>query len=149
MRDRGVTLIEVLVVIGMLAILFAVAFPAFNRWRVKASIEGDVKDIYAFIQKARAVAFTEKQDIRIEINGRNVCMIVVGQTNPLECFPLDNPFTVNGSVEISRRGYFSGRGTIRYAGTADVNPAYDCLVISVNRVKTGVWDNVANECRPK
>ncbi|MDQ7038291.1 MAG: prepilin-type N-terminal cleavage/methylation domain-containing protein [Aquificota bacterium] len=147
MRERGITLIEVLVVLGVLAVLMTLAFPAFNRWRLKASIEGDVRDMYAFIQKARTVAFTGKRDIRIEISGRNVCMTPAGQADPLECFPLRNPFTVNGSLVISRRGYFSGTGTIRYAGTADVSPAYDCLVVSVNRVRMGVWDGT--ECRPK
>jgi type IV fimbrial biogenesis protein FimT len=145
MRERGITLMEVLVVIGMIAILLAIAFPAFNRWRVKASIEGDVRDIYAVIQKARAMAFTQKQDLTVGIVGNSVC-ISRGAVQ-IECLPLSNPFT--GSVEITRRGYFSGTGTIRYNGNAKVNPSYDCLVVSVNRVRMGVWDEVSNECRAK
>jgi len=48
---RGITLIEVLVVIVIFSILATIAIPAFNNWRIRISIESDVKDIYAFVQK--------------------------------------------------------------------------------------------------
>ncbi len=144
MRERGITLVEALVVIAILVILMAIAFPSFNRWRVKVSIEGDVKDIYAMIQRARAMAFTRKVDLTVQANGPSVC---ITGPNINECIPLSNPFT--GSVDVSRRGYFSTQGTIRYNGTSEVNPSYDCLVISVNRVRMGVWDANTATCRAK
>ena len=142
---RGITLIEVLVVIAILAVLMAIAYPNFSRWRVKTSIEGDVRDIYAVIQRARATAFSQKIDLTVQANGPSVCIIQGGNT--LECLQLSNPFA--GSVNISRRGYFSTQGTIRYNGTADVNPAYDCVVVSINRVRMGVWDANTGRCIPK
>ncbi len=133
---RGITLIEVLVVIVIFSILATIAIPAFNNWRIRISIESDVKDIYAFVQKARAIAFSEKKDITIQVNGTNICMFE--GTTQIGCIDLNNPFI--GTVEVSSRGYFSTIGSIRYTGGATVNRNYDCIAISINRVRMGVWN---------
>ena len=140
---RGITLIEALIAIAIFAILLTLAIPPLNRWRIRSSIEGDTKDIYALIQKARAVAFTRKVDLTVQANSNRVC--IYQGTVQLECLSLNNNFS--GSVGISRRGYFSSSGSIRYTGSANVNPNYNCVVASLNRVRLGVWNG--SECTAK
>ncbi len=142
-KMRGISLIEVLVVIAILVILLTLAFLSFNRWRVKVSIEGDVKDIYALVQKARSKAFSEKRDLTVSASGRQIC--IYEGTSTLECLNLQNPFT--GRVSITMRGYFSSTGSIRYNGGSNVSRSYDCVVVSLNRVRMGIWNG--SKCEEK
>ena len=59
-KIKGFTLLELLIVIAMMAVLLAIAIPAFSKWVKKYNIESDTKKIYAFLQEARAKAFAEK-----------------------------------------------------------------------------------------
>ncbi len=144
MKERGITLIEVLVVIGIITLLLSMAVPAFNSWRVKASIEADTQDVYAFLQKARAMAFTRKIPLWVIASGQQVC--INDGAADVDCIKLKNPF--QGTVQISSRGTFSN-STIRYVGAGRANPVYDCVVTSVTRARKGVWDKDVGVCTPK
>jgi len=142
MRERGLTLIELLVVMGIISLLLSIAVPAFNSWRLKASIEGDTQDIYAFLQKARAMAFTRKMALLVNASGRTLC-ISDGTVN-IDCIRLENPFA--GAVQVSERGTFTN-SSIFYTGGAGVEPSYNCVVTSVTRIRMGVWNGAS--CNPK
>ncbi len=142
MRERGLTLIELLVVVGIISLLLSIAVPAFNSWRLKASIEGDTQDVYAFLQKARTMAFTQKMTLWVRANGRTLC--INDGTVDIDCIRLENPFT--GNVQISDRGTFDN-SSIYYSGGAHVEPGYSCVVASLTRVRMGVWDGA--NCNPK
>jgi len=142
MRERGLTLIELLVVMGIISIFLSIAVPAFNHWRVKASIEADTQDIYAFLQKARAIAFTRKMELWVVANGLTVCMN--DGAADIDCIRLENPF--QGVVQISDRGTFNNSSII-YTGGRNVGPVHDCVVTSVTRVRMGVFDGA--NCIPK
>ncbi len=140
---RGFSLVELLVAVAILGILLAIAIPPFNRWRIKASIESDTKSVYALIQKARTIAFSRKIDLTVQAGPGTVC--IYSASGVLGCMDLSNPFS--GSIGISRRGYFSQTGSIAYAGNADVEVNYNCVVVSVNRARLGVLSG--GQCVPK
>lgn len=140
---RGFSLVELLVAVAILGIFLAIAVPPFNRWRIKASIESDTKSVYALIQKARTIAFSRKIDLTVQASSKTVC--IYSGNSPLGCTELSNPFS--GSVGVSRRGYFSQTGSIAYAGSADVEVNYNCVVVSVNRARLGVLSG--GQCVPK
>lgn len=143
MSVRGITLIELIVVIVLLGILLTLAVSALDSWRTKASIESDTKRIYALLQKARAIAFSRKADLSVRASSKTIC--IYNGTNQIECVDLANPFS--GSVEVSRRGYFSATGSIKYVGSTAVDVHYNCVVVSINRVRVGELDG--NSCKPK
>src|SRR4030067_1213899 len=55
-NNRGVTLLELLVVLGILTALFASRGASFQGWMEKHKVEGEAKTLYADLMNARARA---------------------------------------------------------------------------------------------
>ena len=140
--NRGMTLIELLIFMVIVSVMLGFAVLMYRDWRVKWSIESDAKDIYVFLQRARAMAFSQKKNLSVVASGNQVC-IREGATD-IDCINLSNSFT--GSISITDRGIFSN-SSIYYNGTVNVNPQYSCVVSVVTRVRLGVYDG--SNCNPK
>lgn len=134
-KIKAFTLIELLVVIAIMAIILGIAIPNFLKWKKQKSIESDTKQIYAFIQKARAKAFTEKEDLTVQAVGNKICLYQ-GSTQ-IECKNLENKFS--GTINIYKRGYFS-KSNIHIQDSSTSTANYDCIVVSTVRVKLGKWN---------
>lgn len=139
---KGFSLIEVLVVASIITIVLGFATIQFSKWVKKYSIESDVKDIYAFLQRIRQKAFSEKMDFVISVNNKSICYSCnssdtgcinrYGEAN-IECLDLSNSFN-SVSINVYRRGTFSN-GTIRYASVNEAK--YDCVIVSLLRARLG------------
>ncbi len=55
-------------------------------------------------------------------------------------------FYFSGTVNITKRGIFNN-SHIKYSGSANVNPSYDCVVTTYTRAKLGEWDG--SDCKAK
>lgn len=139
-KIKGFTLLELLIVIAMMAVLLAIAIPAFSKWIKKYNIESDTKKIYALLQEARAKAFAEKIKLDAVISGNQICIKCDSNDNSctslygngnIKCAKLKYSFSGN-TVNISKRGTMSG-GPIYYNGSNDAQ--YDCVRVSDIRVK--------------
>ncbi len=64
-KEAGVTLIELMVVIGMLAILSGIVTPNIMAWRREAQLRNATTQLWGDLQKARSVAIKENQIVRI------------------------------------------------------------------------------------
>ncbi len=70
-RSQGFTFLEVLVVMMMLGILFAIAIPSFLTWAPKANLKAAVRDLKSNISLCKMKAITQNRDCVIEFfNGR-------------------------------------------------------------------------------
>ncbi|RLJ71024.1 hypothetical protein BCF55_1313 [Hydrogenivirga caldilitoris] len=140
--NRGLSLIELLILFLIIAVMLGFATLMYKDWRVRWSIEADTKDIYVFVQKARAIAFSQKRNLNVVANGHVIC--INDGTTDIDCINLENPFI--GAISITDRGVFNN-SSIVYNGTANVNPQYSCVVSVVTRVRMGVYDGT--NCNPR
>lgn len=145
-KIKGITLIELLFVIAIIAVILAIAVPTFSKWVIKYRVESDMRTIQSLLQEARLKAFSEKINLSFEINGSSACY---------KCDPDDTVCTNryggnciktsdlnynygNININITNRGVFSNQITIRYTETNDVS--IDCVSVSNLRVKVGKYN---------
>ena len=67
-RNRGFTLMEVLVVIAILGILAAASIPAFSVWLPNYRLKRASSDLYSNMQLARMVAIKQNQNCSINFS---------------------------------------------------------------------------------
>ena len=147
-KNGGVTLLELLIVISIMAILSYFGIKYITSAMEKSKIESDLKKMYGLLQEGRIKAFSEKRDFIFSLNlmSKKACIIDRNTLANVKCINLDDSnYTVSTLVAIDKRGTFTN-GTIRYIGSIK-NLSYDCIVISTIRVKLGVWDG--SKCKAK
>jgi prepilin-type N-terminal cleavage/methylation domain-containing protein len=146
---EGFSVVELIIVIGIMAIIATIAIPEFTKWKTKYSIESDVKEIKDFLQQARMKAFTEKIELDVfsDASGKKICFKCDSNdsdctskygTGNISCLDLENTFTFS-NFGISKRGTLANR-TIRYSGSYSGNITYDCIAIKSIRIKAGKYN---------
>ena len=83
-KDAGFSLMELMTVIGILAILFAIAIPGLIGWRNNAQLGRAARDVYGNFQKAKIEAARNNVTVAITFAG-NVGTVYVdsnGDFNP-------------------------------------------------------------------
>ncbi|WP_457624702.1 prepilin-type N-terminal cleavage/methylation domain-containing protein [Persephonella sp.] len=135
-KIKGLTVVELVVAVVILAIILAIAIPPFMGWLRKYNIEKDMKTIQATLQEARMRAFSEKIDLTVTVSGNQICYkCSTDDSNCISKYGTDCLKTVDLSynypsvnIEISKRGVFSTANTIGY--TSENSASYDCVKIS-------------------
>lgn len=144
MIKKGVTLIEIIAAISIIAIVFAVALPSYNTWRRKASIESDITSIYGLLNKYRTKAFSEKTSFSTVISS-NEFNIKDESNSIVDKYKMKNSFTFVGSpVSIDKRGTFSG-SSIKPTDLTII-PRFNCISVDDTAIKRGKWNNATNKC---
>ncbi|MCX8084789.1 MAG: type II secretion system GspH family protein [Calditerrivibrio sp.] len=152
---RGMTLLELIIVIFILSLIIGVSVYYYNKLSKKVSIENDTYNLYSLAIQARVLGFTEKENKIIRILGPdNTTAIMDNDSNITNGYilqlKLQNPFipSSNGSNDIFRfdkNGFADYQGHIRAKEISD--SAYDCVVISYGRIALGKYNN--NSCNAK
>jgi prepilin-type N-terminal cleavage/methylation domain-containing protein len=70
-RQKGFTLIELIIVIGMIGIMMAVAIPEFRDWRVRARYNDAAQSVAAALREARTKALSRNVQHRVEFDMAN------------------------------------------------------------------------------
>jgi type IV fimbrial biogenesis protein FimT len=70
-KDSGLTLIEVMAVIGIIAILAALAVPNFKNWMPKRRLSAASNDILSTMQYARSTALKDNASVGLVFDSAN------------------------------------------------------------------------------
>uniref|UniRef100_C6E0T6 Prepilin-type N-terminal cleavage/methylation domain-containing protein n=1 Tax=Geobacter sp. (strain M21) TaxID=443144 RepID=C6E0T6_GEOSM len=67
MQSRGFSLIELLTIVGILSILYAIGTLSFNSYQKRYRTEAQTRFLFSEIQKARADAICQRRGTRIKV----------------------------------------------------------------------------------
>lgn len=65
-KNSGFSLIELIIILGMISVVSAIAFPSFMKWLPNYRLKAAVRDLYSNMQKAKTVAVKTNQNVLIE-----------------------------------------------------------------------------------
>lgn len=160
--QEGITLVELIVTISIVAILVAAFGFSFAGWREKYRVESEVKEMYADFMNARARAMQRGKVHFVNVPTSNLYQIFE-DTNPAPYGDgvLDGSDTLIDEEEtfytmdasdlgvttfsFNRDGIVSDSGAIRLV--RDEATDYDCVALDATRINMGVWNGSACEAR--
>ncbi len=156
---QGLTFLEIIIVMVILAIMASIALPTYQKWVKKNHILNNTKLLFSVINQAKLKAFTEKRTcglywpsssgktvfLRCDTDYDNSITDSGGYQDYLS-ISLDETFDFNAGISqtfrFSKEGIARDLGNIK-AHDLSVTPRYNCIVISKTRIKMGVWESGA------
>ncbi len=166
--NRGITLIEIFVVITITAIALAIAIPNFSKYVKKYGVEKEITEIYGDLveQRFKSMSSGVPNGMRFdsataytlfEFNDTNYNMQYTAgeEKDPIQKsglkFDLICPVwpANNSIVMFDERGMYKNKNWGGTGITIRINsPArYNCIAVSSNRIKMGEWDG--SDCKIK
>jgi len=152
---KGLTLIEILIVIAIMGILAALSYTSFKEWNTRQKIEKDTRSIYTQLLEIRTKAFTEKTTCGAYWDSTPIKKIHFRCDNDtddditdpngyieIKTITLNTEFstTLSGSsVVFYPEGYSNKWGSI-YSNNPDNATEYNCVSISLVKIKMGHWN---------
>ena len=152
MQPRGYSLVQVITVIGIISILFALATPEFTRYLKRSRTEAQIRMLCAELLRARANALYQGRATRVKLFRDRFEIYSSAQdgntdARPVQTQALGYPVTCNGHgdwvkgypLDFDVKGMASNWCSI-CLGEGGAPGAVDSVVISVNRVSLGKRD---------
>lgn len=166
MDQRAFSLIELIVIMGIMTILLSIATLSFNQWSRKAAIEAQTRVLLSDLTGARLEAVSGKQRRSIVLNPDSYSLKNYSSA--------DESSTGGGTIVYTKilkypiasmSGVFSGNHVVfNTRGFVEIPPyptirtipsysgaAFDCIVISAARNNIGKVEKVSgnDKCLPK
>ena len=166
--NRGITLIEIFVVITITTIVLAIAVPNFSKYVKKYGVEKEITEIYGDLVEQRFKSMSSgvpngikfdsaTQCTLFEFNDANYNMEYDGvgeEKDPIQKSGLKFNLAKKGSGAFPFAVLFDERGMAKNVGTGFTvyinSPArYNCIAVSSNRIKMGAWNSASSKCEVK
>ena len=139
-RQRGITLVEILIVVSVLAILASFAIPSFGKAAAKAELKAALENVQYSVDTARNIARMNGTSVSLDLDnadGEGAFQLVFSSPNPNKSRLLNDlqayrlPEDVRLESELNSY-VFDDRGVVTTPGTITiVSTAYDSMRSSV------------------
>ena len=153
MNKSGFSLIELIVVIGIISIILTIATMDFHNWTVKSNVEKETREMYADFSSLRTRAIYTNKRIRISLIPKNYTFRSYSASEPLTAgtiiesktipyaITLEDGSSISGkTIDFDTHGFTNNVLTIRVAAPIS-NAALDCLVILNGQTNLGKMKN--------
>lgn len=120
---RGFTLIELMVTIGILAIIMALAAPSFTETINKRRLAAAASSIHLGLQRAKSEAIKQNMKVTLDMDTADWCFGIVAKPaiNSCDCTAETPDCTVNGQPVVISGSEFGGV-TIAAGGDVTFDP---------------------------
>jgi prepilin-type N-terminal cleavage/methylation domain-containing protein len=141
MNTRGFTLVELIIVIGLITILLAVASSNFNNYTKKMSIESQTRKLYSDLMAQRTRALYEKRNRAIKMTASSYSIYSSGLTTvtPQSAVQLKNAisYTNGANIIFDTKGMLQNVSNNTITVSTENNASVDSIVVSETRISLG------------
>jgi prepilin-type N-terminal cleavage/methylation domain-containing protein len=158
MKNNGFSIIELVVVVGIIGLLLSIVSINFGQWQLKSNIERQANEMYMEIAEARQLALHTRQARTITFSANNLVFKRYTSDTDLESgegvevktknlrFPIihstwvdpsDNPNITSADILFTTRGIMDQVTPNSICIFSDVGPSADAIVIVYSRVGLG------------
>jgi prepilin-type N-terminal cleavage/methylation domain-containing protein len=149
MLQKGFSLIELVVALGIISVLITFATLSFNQWTHKQNIEKEVKQMYADMMTMRQQAMVTGMTHDVQFpNTKNISFRryssegdVLGLQVGKAALPYPVLVSNTNPIEFNQRGLMADPIDKVICVFSDVEPSVDSLVITQSRISMGKIKN--------